>query len=175
MLLIVLDHAAGTPRRAAFELVSAGRSLADALGVPLAGLVLGDAPDVDAAAAALAGFVPHALPRRRSRARGGGHEARTRAVADVARAAGARAILLTANRSGQAVAPRVALRLGGALLEDVTEVRVEDGAARRRAPDVPLAGGRDRAGGGRAGRRQRQAGRVPGRGSRRRGREPSSR
>ncbi len=128
MLLIVLDHSAGVPRRAAFELVSAGRHLADALGVPLAGLVLGDGPDGDAAAAALAGFVPTLYRVADPALAQGGHEARTRAVADVAGAKGARAILLTANRSGQAVAPRVALRLGGALLEDVTEVRVEDGA-----------------------------------------------
>ena len=128
MLLIVLDHSAGVPRRAAFELVSAGRALADALGVPLAGLVLGDGPDLDAAAAALIGFVPTLYRVADPALAAGGHEARTRVVADVARAAGARAVLLTANRSGQAVAPRVALRLGGALLEDVTEVRVEDGA-----------------------------------------------
>ncbi len=130
MLLIVLDHSAGVPRRAAFELVTAGRRLADALGVPLAGLVLGEGPDADAdaAAAALAGFVPTLYRVADPVLAHGGHEARTRAVADVARAKGARAILLTANRGGQAVAPRVALRLGGPLLEDVTEVRVEDGA-----------------------------------------------
>ncbi|MFN2322904.1 MAG: electron transfer flavoprotein subunit alpha/FixB family protein [Trueperaceae bacterium] len=128
MLLIVLDHSAGVPRRAAFELVSAGRQLADALGVPVAGLVLGEGPDTDAATAALAGFVPTLYRVADPVLAHGGHEARTRAIADVARAKGARAVLLSANRSGQAVAPRVALRLGGALLEDATVVRVEDGA-----------------------------------------------
>jgi electron transfer flavoprotein alpha subunit len=106
----------------------AGRRLADALGAPLAGLVLGDAADADAGAAALAGFVPTLYRVADPALAHGGHEARTRAVADVARSFGARAVLMSANRSGQAVAPRVALRLGGALLEDVTEVRVDGGA-----------------------------------------------
>lgn len=128
MLLIVLDHTAGTPRRAAFELVTAGRHLADALGVPLAGLVLGEAQSADAATTALSGFVPTLYRVGDPLLAQGGHEARTRAIADVARAKGARVVLMTANRSGQAVAPRVALRLAGAFLEDVTEVRVEDGS-----------------------------------------------
>jgi electron transfer flavoprotein alpha subunit len=128
MLLIVLDHTAGAPRRAALELVSAGRALADALGTPWAGLVLGDGPDVDASATAFQFFLPTVYRVADPALAHGGHEARTRAVADVARAKGARVVLLAANRGGQAVAPRVALRLGGALLEDVTVVRVEGGA-----------------------------------------------
>lgn len=128
MVLIVLDHAAGTPRRTAFEGVRAGRRLAEALDAPLAGLVLGDADGVAAAATALAAFVPKVYRAADPALAAGGHEARTRAIADVARTVGARVVLMAASRSGQAVAPRVALRLGGALLEDVTDVRVEGGA-----------------------------------------------
>jgi electron transfer flavoprotein alpha subunit len=128
MLLIVLDHTAGVPRRAALELVTVGRRLAEALDVPLSGLVLGDADDTGAAATALAAFVPTVYRAADGLLAGGGHEARTRVIADVARAHGARVVLFAAHRSGQAVAPRVALRLAGAYLEDVTDVRVEGGA-----------------------------------------------
>lgn len=128
MLLIVLDHVAGVPRRSSLELVSAGRRLAQDLGLPLAGLVVGEGEAVDAAAAAAAAFVPTVLRVADAALANGAHEARTRAVADVARERGARVVLFAASRSGQAVAPRVAVRLRGALLEDVTDVRVEAGA-----------------------------------------------
>lgn len=128
MVLIVVDHVAGTPRRTAFELVSAGRRLAEALGVPLGALVLGGEGDANGAAEAMAAFVPTVVRVAADELARGAHEARTRAIADVARAEGAVVVMLAASRSGQAVAPRVAVRLGGSLLEDVADVRVEDGA-----------------------------------------------
>ncbi|MFN2324138.1 MAG: hypothetical protein ABR510_14445, partial [Trueperaceae bacterium] len=56
------------------------------------------------------------------------HERRTTALASVAADVGADIVLLGAGRSGQAIGPRLALRLGGALLEDVGAVR-RDGEA----------------------------------------------
>jgi electron transfer flavoprotein alpha subunit len=128
MILIVVDHVAGTPRRSAFELVSAGRRLSDAMGLPLAALVAGGAEQAGSAATALSGFVPQVYRAAADALASGGHEARTRAIVDVARSHEARVVLMAASRSGQAVGPRVARRLDGALLEDVSDLRFEDGA-----------------------------------------------
>jgi electron transfer flavoprotein alpha subunit len=49
-------------------------------------------------------------------------EAVTSAVTQLAQELGATTVLFSANRLGQSVAPRVAVRLGAALLEDVTAV-----------------------------------------------------
>ncbi len=128
MILIVVDHAAGTPRRTAFELVSAGRRLSDAMGLPLAALVTGTEGDASDAATAMGGFVPKVVRVAADALATGGHEPRARAIVDVARSQGATVVLLAASRSGQAVAPRVAQRLGGALLEDVSDLRFEGGS-----------------------------------------------
>src|SRR5690606_5668456 len=49
-------------------------------------------------------------------------EAVTAAVHEVAQQAGADTVIMAANRLGQSVAPRVAVRMNAALLEDVIEV-----------------------------------------------------
>ncbi len=128
MILIVVDHVAGNPRRSAFELVTAGRRLSEATGRPLAALVTGSDEDAGHAADAVSGFVPQVFRVAASALAAGGHEARTRAITEVAGAEDADVVLMAASRSGQAVAPRVAQRLRGALLEDVSDLRVEGDA-----------------------------------------------
>jgi len=123
MILIAIDHAQGAPRRSAFELVSAAREL----GGEIAAVVLGG-PDASPVAEALAAFVPHVVHVDDAALDHASHERRTSALAGVATELGADVVLLAAGRGGQAVGPRLALRLGGALLEDVGAVR-RDGAA----------------------------------------------
>ncbi|MFU8888413.1 MAG: electron transfer flavoprotein subunit alpha/FixB family protein [Trueperaceae bacterium] len=123
MILIAIDHAHGAPRRGAFELVSAARGL----GSDVAAVVLGG-PEAAPVAAALAAFVPSVVHVDDAALDHPSHERRTTALASVAGELGAEVVLLAAGRGGQAVAPRLALRLGGTLLEDVAAVR-RDGTA----------------------------------------------
>jgi electron transfer flavoprotein alpha subunit len=123
MVLIVIDHVEGVPRRSALELVAAARGLA---GDDVTALVAGVGSE--AAAAAVAAFVPRVLRVEDAALERATHEARATAITAAAREVGAGVVLLSAGRSGQAVAPRIALRLGGALLEDVGSVRREGSA-----------------------------------------------
>ena len=120
MILVVIDHVAGVPRRGALELVSAAR----ALGGEIAAVVLGGAA-AGPAAETLAGFVPRVVHVDDPSLDHASHERRTTALASVVADVGAQIVLLTAGRGGQAVGPRLAMRLGGALLEDVAAVRRE--------------------------------------------------
>ncbi len=92
----------------------------------MAAVVLGG-PDAGAAAEAMAAFVPRVVLLEDDAFAQPTHEARTTALTAVARELGAGVVLLSAGRSGQAVAPRLALRLGGALLEDVAALRRDGG------------------------------------------------
>jgi len=125
MILIAIDHAGGVPRRAALELVSAARALA-ADGEELAAVVLG-AADAAPVGEAIAAFVPRVVRVEDAALERPSHERRTTALAAVARELAADVVLLGAGRAGQAVAPRLAQRLGGALLEDAAALRREDG------------------------------------------------
>lgn len=123
MILIAIDHAGGAPRRGAFELVSAARDL----GGEIAAVVLGG-PEAGPVAQAIAAFVPTVVHVEDVALDHASHERRTAALATVATELGADVVLLAAGRGGQAVGPRLALRLGGSLLEDVAAVR-RDGSA----------------------------------------------
>ncbi len=123
MILIAIDHAHGSPRRGAYELVSAAREL----GGEVAAVVLGG-PEAAPVADALAAYVPSVVHVDDASLDHASHERRTTALASVAADLGVDVVLLGAGRSGQAVGPRLALRLGGALLEDVAAVR-RDGPA----------------------------------------------
>lgn len=126
MVLIVAEHQNGKLRKSALEAAHAGRELAAALGTDVAGLVAGaDVADVAAEFARYVSrvYVADAAGLAESRAM-----PLTTIVADAVTALGARVVVMAASRSGLSVSPRVAQRTGGALLEDVTEVWVEDGA-----------------------------------------------
>ena len=126
MILIVVEHAHGVPRKSAFELVGVGRALAAASGRPLAALVLGR--DGEAVASELADFVEHVHVVSDARLDPPRAETVTRAVAHAASVLGASVMLVPASRAGLSYGPRVALRSGGALLEDVTSVAFEGDA-----------------------------------------------
>ena len=123
MILLVTTERDGKPRRSAAELVTA----AGKLGGEAHALVLGPgAADVASALAAL-GLDVTAMGGPFDTA-----EAVAAAAAERAQALGADVVLFAADRLGLAAAPRVAVRLGGALLEDVTDVSREGGAVRGR-------------------------------------------
>ena len=110
-VLVWVDANAGTPTRAALQAVAAARAVAEASGATVEAVAAGDE-----AAEAAAGYAPVVhrveLPQDNQ-------ESRLRALAAAQGATDASLLVLAATRSGQAVAPRVAVRLGGTLLEDV--------------------------------------------------------
>ncbi|HKI57161.1 MAG TPA: electron transfer flavoprotein subunit alpha/FixB family protein [Trueperaceae bacterium] len=126
MLLIVTRARDGGAGKADLELVSAARGLGEALGQPVAAAVLG--ADPSATARDLARYVdtvyrvaaPELEPFRA--------EPFTSAAHALVRSTGAQAVLATASRSGQSFTPRLAVRLGAPLLEDVTTLGADGGA-----------------------------------------------
>jgi electron transfer flavoprotein alpha subunit len=127
MILLVPEIADGKLRQSAKELVSAARVLAPGLGGHVAVLLLGES-GLDAAASELAGLVDEVQVAQNAVFAAFQAEIWTDAVATVARELGAKAVLISASRSGLSYSPRVALRLNAALLEDVMALEV-DGAS----------------------------------------------
>ncbi len=131
MILLVPEIAGGKIRQSAKELVSAARGIAPALGGPIAALLLGDS-GLDAAASELAALVETVHVAQSPAFATFKAETWTDAVAAAAKDLGAKAVLLSASRAGLSYSPRVALRLNGALLEDVMSLEAtaaEGGAA----------------------------------------------
>ncbi|MBA2668271.1 MAG: electron transfer flavoprotein subunit alpha/FixB family protein [Trueperaceae bacterium] len=125
MILIVIEHADGAPRKSAYELVSLARELASE-GTSIAALVVGDDPD--AVAQELANYVPRVVVVRDPQLAPPRAETMTRAVEHAARELGAELVLVSGSRAGLSYSPRVAMRLGAPLLEDVTSL-TRDGEA----------------------------------------------
>lgn len=125
MILIVAQHSGGKLRKSALELARAGSQLAAELGASPVGLVLGSDPE--AAAEELARYLPEVRTVASELLAEVRAEPWTHAVTEAARALGAQVVMVAATRTGQAVAPRVAVRLGAPLLEDVTSLGVQNG------------------------------------------------
>lgn len=122
MTLIVTAAPGGRLQRSALELVTVARQLGE--GSSVHALVIGPRE----AAEAMAAYVPHV-----HHLNAGGPlaaEPLTSAVTQAAKVTGAKTVLFSANRLGQSVGPRVAVRLGAALLEDVTELTTDGGRLR---------------------------------------------
>ena len=125
MILFVAEHKNGKLRKSALELVSAAKSLAESLDAQVAGLVLGD--DIDAVTSELARYVDTVYAAADETLSEFRAEPYTTVVANVAKEQEAKAVLVAASRSGLSYSPRVALRLGAALLEDINSLEVQDG------------------------------------------------
>jgi electron transfer flavoprotein alpha subunit len=121
-VLVWIDANGGTPTRASLQAVTAARAAAEAANATIEAVAAGDE-----AAKAAAGYVPVVhrveLPQDNQ-------ESRVRALASAQEAAGASLLVMAATRGGQAVAPRVAWRLGGTLLEDVLALAVSGDGVR---------------------------------------------
>lgn len=119
MILVYAEQQDGKLRKGAFELVSAARALAGAGDATVGAAVFG--PGAEAAAEELKSLVGRVWWSDDAALDGRGEPLVT-ALAAAAGAAGATTVLLSCNRTGQAAAPRLAVRLGAALLEDVTSL-----------------------------------------------------
>lgn len=126
-VLAVLEARDGTLRKVSFEIVTAARRLADALGGEVHALALGEGnlsgterlgsfgadKSITATNAAFARYAPEAFAR---------------VIAERAKAGGYGAVVFAATATGKDLAPRVAARLGVGLAADITDLAVEGGA-----------------------------------------------
>ncbi len=124
MIVVVASYTKGHLSKATYELVSAARQLDSNL--PIALLVLGQ--KVDALAAEAARIADQVLVADLPGLAQYNPETWSQAVAWVASEGSARLVLIAANRSGREYSPRVAVRLGAPLLEDVIRLSLENGA-----------------------------------------------
>lgn len=123
MILIVAEHSDGKLRKSALELAQAGRELARELAVEPVGLVLGSG--VQESAQELARYLPTVKVVDDPALADIKAETWTTTISEIAKSVGARVVLLSASRTGLSVGPRVAVRLGAPLLEDVTSLQVD--------------------------------------------------
>lgn len=128
-ILVAIHVRAGArlPKSAA-ELVTAARTIASGLGAEVIGAVYGSEPAE--VAAQLATYLPVVHAVAAPELAGFRAEPMTSAVHATAEELGATVVLAAATRSGLSYTPRLALRLGAALLEDVTSVEAEGPALR---------------------------------------------
>ncbi len=128
MILILTFAKEGAERAgaSALETVSAARTLGEGLGEEVAAGVLGAAPQ--AVADDLARYVDAVYVVASPELAVFRAEPFTTAGAALVERCGAQAVLTPASRSGSSFAPRLAVRLGAPLLEDVTALRVDGGA-----------------------------------------------
>jgi electron transfer flavoprotein alpha subunit len=125
LILVVTTASSGRPQRSALELITVARQLAEPGAVQA--VLFGPREAADALAAYV-GQVHHIGDLERLTA-----EPVTTSVTQLAQQLGADTVLFSANRLGQSVAPRVAVRLGAALLEDVISLRADgDGLEAKR-------------------------------------------
>jgi len=128
-ILVVILPSRGTLSPASYELLGAGKALADALKQPLIAAVIGGnasalAGDVSARGAAKVLVVEHPSLSHFT------EEPYAKAAAAAAEKAGASRIILPSTIAGRALAARLAILLKAGLATDVTEI-LSDGRIRR--------------------------------------------
>lgn len=128
-LLIVASALDGALSRSSLELVGGARTLGAGLGLEAGAVLLGHGPGMTEAVESLHQYgiarvrrVIHPLLTA------GQADAALAAVEQVARAAAPKVVLITADTIGRELAPRLAYRLGAALITEAVEVSVDGGA-----------------------------------------------
>jgi electron transfer flavoprotein alpha subunit len=126
-VLAFAEQRGGALRSTALETLTAGRRLADALGVELIAVLLGP-PGLAAETGKLANYgADRVLAGFSDGFAEYSPEGYTELVAKAAQENGAKAVLFAASAQGKDLAPRAAARLKAGLASDVTEVGVADG------------------------------------------------
>jgi electron transfer flavoprotein alpha subunit len=128
-ILVVITPSRGALSPASYELLGAGKVLADALKQPLLAAVVGGnaaalAADIASRGASKVYVVEHASLANFT------EEAYAKAAAAAAEKSGAARVILPSNIAGRALAARLAVHLKAGLATDVTEI-LPDGKIRR--------------------------------------------
>ena len=125
MVLFVAEHSNGNLRKSALELATAAKDLAAQLGGDVVGVLLGT--DLGGLAQELANYAGKVIAVEDAALAEVRAEPYATAVTTLAQDLDAKAILVSASRSGLSYSPRVAVRMDAPLLEDVTSLEVQDG------------------------------------------------
>jgi electron transfer flavoprotein alpha subunit len=128
MILVVVEHLQGKANKSLYEMVASARGLGRS--GPVAALVLGCGVLPVAAEADL--VCDQVLVADRPDLAQYDPEVWAAAVAQIARAGEAHTILIGGSRSGREYSPRVAVKLGASLLEDVISLKDVDGSLHAR-------------------------------------------
>lgn len=123
MIVVVVEHADGKLAKSAYEMITAARGLGSE--APIAALVLGSR--VGGVANETARLTEQVLVADLPELAQYDPELWAAAVAQVAEEGEAHTVLIGASRSGREYSPRVAVKLGAALLEDVTSLQRSSG------------------------------------------------
>lgn len=128
MILVVVEHLQGKANKSLYEMVASARGLGRS--GPVAALVLGCGVLPVAAEAGL--VCDQVLVADRPDLAQYDPEVWAAAVAQIARAGEAHTILIGGSRNGREYSPRVAVKLGASLLEDVISLKDVDGSLHAR-------------------------------------------
>ncbi len=123
MILVIAEHSNGSLKKSALELLSAAKGLSDKLGGDVVAAVLGN--DVSAVATELAKYTAKVIAVEDAALADVRAEPYTSVVTTLAKNLDAKAVLVSASKSGLSYSARVAMRLDCPLLEDVTSLDVE--------------------------------------------------
>lgn len=128
-VLVVAMVSDGAVSRSSLELIEGARALGPASQSGILAAVLGSGPGVDEGAKALAEYGVSKAYKVRSPALEAGQTDAFLAAAELAvRASGAEIVLLSADTVGRDVAPRLAYRIGAALLAECVELGMDGDA-----------------------------------------------
>jgi electron transfer flavoprotein alpha subunit len=126
-VIVFAEQKGGALRQVALETVTAGRGLADALGVDLVAVLLGP-PSVASEAEKFGRFGADSVLLGTSDALGEyAPEVYTGTLAKLVGERAPKAVLFAASAQGKDLAPRLAARVKAGLASDVTELAVTDG------------------------------------------------
>ena len=123
MILVIAEQSNGSLKKSALELLSAAKSLSENLGGDVVAAVLGEG--ISAVATELANYVANVIAVDDAALVDIRAEPYTSVVTMLAKELGAKAVLVSASKSGLSYSARVAMRLDAPLLEDVTSLAVE--------------------------------------------------
>ncbi|MFI5331893.1 MAG: electron transfer flavoprotein subunit alpha/FixB family protein, partial [Desulfobaccales bacterium] len=130
---VITEFRGGAFRRVSFEVASAGRRLADALGEPLTAIALGDG--VAAAAATLGQYgVEKVYVVDQPRLQDYLAETYAPVAAEILQTVQPRVVLSAASVDGKDLSARLAARLGAGLAQDCTALKIEGGALKAKRP-----------------------------------------
>jgi electron transfer flavoprotein alpha subunit len=124
-ILVVLESQGESLKRSSFEVVTAGKALADAVGIPMVGVLVGGT-EAQAQAAGAYGLAD-AVIAQNDAFTNYSSTAVAEGIAQVAKAEDADVVLFSANAAGLEIAPRVAVKLGGGYVSDCVAADFADG------------------------------------------------
>ncbi len=126
-VLVYVENLQGRFKKSAFELVSYANAIAGKLGMPLTALSIGEVSAEELARLGKYGAAK-VLSATDARLRQTNIQPYSTVIAEAAKSAGAKIVVVPASFSGKAIAPRVAVKLGAGYADNAIDLPQMDGA-----------------------------------------------